>query len=214
VLEAHSAGLQIAVHCESERSIEQVLWAMEKALRARPRPDHRHRIEHLELPTLRQIERMAAAGIMTGMQPAFIPAFIGSERMEVYEALLGKARLERVHPYRTILDRGIRICGGSDSPVTPYAPLAGIQAAVCHPNPGQRVTRREALAMFTTDAAWSAFEEADKGSLRVGKLADLVVLGDDPLRVPENRIGQIPVLMTLVEGTLRYEAPKNGAAGR
>ena len=163
ILEANRAGLQIAVHCESERSIEQVLWAMEKALRDFPRTDHRHRIEHLELPTFNQIERMAKAGIMTGMQPAFIPAFIGQENMEFYATLLGPPELSRVHPYRTILDHGIAICGGSDSPVTPYDPLAGIQAAVNHPNAAERVTRYEALEMFTTTAAWSAFEEKEKG---------------------------------------------------
>ncbi len=134
VLEAHRAGLQIAVHCESDRAIEQVLWAMEKALRAHPRQDHRHRIEHLELPTPNQIERMARAGIMASMQPAFIPAFIGMNDMELYEVLLGRPRLRWVHPYRTILDAGIPISGGSDSPVTPYRPLAGVEAAVNHPN--------------------------------------------------------------------------------
>jgi hypothetical protein len=201
ILEANRAGLQIAVHCESERSIEQVLWAMEKALRDFPRTDHRHRIEHLELPTHNQIERMAKAGIMTGMQPAFIPAFLGRKNMEFYASLLGAARLNRVHPYRTILDHGIAICGGSDSPVTPYDPLAGIQAAVNHPNTDERVTRYEALEMFTATAAWSAFEEKEKGTIEPGKLADLVVLSADPFAVNAEKIAGINVKLVFVGGT-------------
>ena len=200
ILEANRAGLQIAVHCESERSIEQVLWAMEKALRDFPRTDHRHRIEHLELPTHNQIERMAKAGIITGMQPAFIPAFIGQQNMQFYATLLGAARLERVHPYRTILDHGIAICGGSDSPVTPYNPLAGIQAAVNHPNSDERVTRYEALEMFTATAAWSAFEEKEKGTIEPGKLADLVVLSADPFTVDAEQLAGIKISKVFVGG--------------
>lgn len=200
ILEANRAGLQIAVHCESDRSIEQVLWAMEKALRDFPRSDHRHRIEHLELPTFNQIERMANAGIMTGMQPAFIPAFIGQGKMELYESLLGKERLTRVHPYRTILDHGIPICGGSDSPVTPYDPLAGIQAAVNHPNADERISLHESLEMFTKTAAWSAFEEKDKGTIESGKLADLVVLSDDPFTVDSKKITDIKIEQVFVGG--------------
>ena len=203
ILRANRAGLQIAVHCESERSIEQVLSAMEKALLDFPRTDHRHRIEHLELPTFNQIDRMARAGIMASMQPAFFPAFIGQENMENYESLLGKTRLARVHPYRTILEHGIPISGGSDSPVTPYDPLAGVQAAIRHPNAEQRVTRYEALKMFTKTAAWSAFEEADKGSIEPGKLADLVVLSEDPLAVDSRKIAGIKVEQVFVDGQPR-----------
>jgi predicted amidohydrolase YtcJ len=204
VLEAHREGLQIAVHCESERAIEQVLAAMEKALRAHPRADHRHRIEHLELPTYNQIARMAAAGIMAAMQPAFIPAFIGSQGMQGYAPLLGTARLRRLHPYRTLRDHGIPVCGGSDSPVTPYNPLAGVQAAVLHPNPDERLTIHEALELFTVAAAWSAFEEAQKGSLAPGKLADLVVLERDPFAVAADEIAAIRVDRVFVGGR-QYE---------
>ena len=200
ILAANRAGLQIAVHCESERSIEQVLWAMEKALRDFPRSDHRHRIEHFELPTPNQIERLARVEIIASMQPAFIPAFIGQEKMEIYGKLLGEARLNYVHPYRTILDHGIVITGGSDSPVTSYDPLAGIQAAVTHPNPEERVTLREALDMFTISAAYSAFEEREKGSLEEGKMADLVVLSDDPYKVGAEDIAFIKVEMVFVGG--------------
>jgi predicted amidohydrolase YtcJ len=203
ILEANRAGLQVAVHCESDRSIEQVLWAMEKALRDFPRSDHRHRIEHLELPTFNQIERMAKAGIMAGMQPAFIPAFIGQENMEFYEVLLGKERLRRVHPYRSILDQGIPICGGSDSPVTPYDPLAGIQAAINHPNADERSTLNEAVEMFTKTAAWSAFEENDKGTIEPGKLADLVVLSDDPFAVDAEKIADIKIEQVFIGGKLQ-----------
>jgi predicted amidohydrolase YtcJ len=200
ILEANRAGLQIAVHCESDRSIEQVLWAMEKALRDFPRADHRHRIEHLELPTFNQIKRMADAGIMASMQPAFIPAFIGMENMEIYGSLLGKERLNRVHPYRTILDHGIPICGGSDSPVTPYNPLAGVQAAVQHPNADERVTLYEALEMFTKAAAWSAFEEKEKGTIEVNKLADLVVLSHDPFTMHIKELTDIQIEQVFVGG--------------
>lgn len=201
ILEANRAGLQIAVHCESERSIEQVLWAMEKALRDFPRSDHRHRLEHLELPTFNQLERMAKAGIMTGMQPAFIPAFIGCEKMEIYETLLGSGRLNRVHPYRTVLDHGIPICGGSDSPVTPYNPLLGVQAAVNHPNADERISLYEALEMFTKTAAWSAFEEKEKGTIEPGKLADLVILENDPFAVDAGRIGDIKIEAVFLGGS-------------
>lgn len=210
ILEANRAGLQIAVHCESDRSIEQVLWAMEKALRDFPRTDHRHRIEHFELPTYNQIERMAKAGVMASMQPAFFPVFIGQENMEIYESFLGEARLRRVHPYRTILDHGIPICGGSDSPVTPYDPLAGIQAAVNHPNADERVSLHEALEMFTVTAAWSAFEEKDKGTIEPGKLADLVVLSDDPFAVDNQKIADIKIEQVFVGGQVYRPKPNAG----
>jgi predicted amidohydrolase YtcJ len=205
ILQTNRAGFQVSVHCEADRSIEQVLWAIEKALQDFPRVDHRHRIEHLELPTFNQIRRMAKAGIIASMQPAFLPAFIGKENMESYEALLGKARLRRVHPYRTILDHGIPICGGSDSPVTPYDPLAGIQAAIHHPNANERVTLHKALEMFTKTAAWSAFEENEKGTIEPGKLADLVVLNDDPYQVDPFEIANIRIEGTFVGGQ-KYES--------
>jgi len=119
----------------------------------------------------------------------------------MYEALLGKPRLSRVHPYRTILDAGIPISGGSDSPVTPYNPLAGIQAAVNHPNHLERVSVREAIEMFTSTAAWSAFEEREKGTLAPGKLADLSVLEKDPFQVPTDRIKDIDIQSVCIEGT-------------
>ncbi len=207
VLEANRQGLQVSVHCEAERAIEQVLNAIELALKDFPRHDHRHRIEHLELPTWQQIEKMGRLGVVTGMQPAFLPAFVGEKDMRHYHKLLGAHRLERVHPYRTILDHDITIAGGSDSPVTPYSPLAGVRAAINHPNPDQAISRMKALRLFTSSAAWIAFEENYKGIIREGMLADIVVLDKDPASCPENELDDIQIEQVYVGGKCFYERP-------
>lgn len=132
---------------------------------------------------------MGELGVMTGMQPAFI----GPKDMEQYRKLLGRERLERIHPYRTVLDHGIVIGGGSDSPVTPYAPINGILAATNHPNPAQQVTRMEAFQMFTTSAAFIGFEEECKGRIREGLLADLIVIDNDPLHCTDEELNAITI---------------------
>ncbi|NDY73539.1 amidohydrolase [Desulfobacter hydrogenophilus] len=198
ILEAHANGLQIAVHCEAEAAIEQVLHAMEKALAKFPRTDHRHRIEHLEVPTYTQIERMAKAGIIAAMQPAFFPYLMQDQNF--FEQMLGPSRHKRLHPYRTILDAGVVICGGSDSPVTPYNPLAGIQAAVCHPFAPERVTLTEALKMFTTAAAYSVFEEHDRGRLKPGMKAEFIVLDRNPYQVAPQDICKINIKQVFAKG--------------
>lgn len=203
ILGAHKRGWQTAVHCEAERSIEQVLWAIEKALRAHPRQDHRHRIEHFELPTPRQVERLAESQIIASMQPAFLPAFMaGEEKMAHTRALFGEARHRFSHPYRTMADHGIVMCGGSDSPVTPYGPLVGIQAAADHIHPEQSLTVEESLALFTANAAFAGFEEQDKGSVAPGKLADFTVLERNPLETPVREISAIKVKGTYIGGKL------------
>ncbi len=204
IMAAHKEGLQIAIHCESDRSIEQVLHAMEKALAQHPRPDHRHRIEHFEVPTYTQIERMAKAGIIASMQPAFFPYLM--EDQGWFLRMLGPSRLKRLHPYRTIIDSGVMICGGSDSPVTPYDPLAGIQAAVCHPNQDERVTLTEAIAMFTTNAAFSVFEENERGCLKPGLQAEFIITGEDPYQIPAMEISKMAIEKVFTQNTFYYPA--------
>ncbi|MBG0790411.1 MAG: amidohydrolase [Desulfovibrionaceae bacterium] len=197
VREAHDNGLQVAVHCETDGAIEQVLSAMEKAIRASPRPDHRHRIEHCEIPTPGQIGRIAEAGVIASMQPAFFPYLVD---MDEYTRIFGAERMRWIHPYRTMLDAGVRLCGGSDCPITPYGPLIGIQAAVLHPIKEERLTPMEALRLFTLDAAYAGFEERERGSVEPGKLADFAVLAEDPTRVAPERIGSIEVEGVFVSG--------------
>ncbi len=205
ILRAHEAGLQVAIHCEADRAIEQVLYAYEKALRHFPRKDHRHRIEHFEVPTENQIERVARSGILTGMQPAFLPAFFFRNGVERYDAFLGRSRLRRIHPYRTMLSYGIFMAGGSDSPVTKIDPLLGIEAAVNHPHSEERLPVLEAVKLFTINGARFAFEEDQKGSIESGKAADLVILSEDPCSAPVEKIGRISIEMTLVDGKISFK---------
>lgn len=198
IMRAHAAGLQATIHCEADRAIEQVLSAMEKALAAHPRQDHRHRIEHCEVPTDDQMARMARSGIIAALQPAFFPYLMAN--MDDYERRLGPERVRRIQPYRMLLDAGVRMCGGSDCPITPYAPLEGVQAAVLHPVETERLTVLEALRLFTIDAAYAGFDDDRRGSVEPGKVADFAVLRDDPTRVAAEGIGDIEVDGVFVAG--------------
>lgn len=204
VLKVHKAGLQLAIHCESEASIEQVLNAYENALREYPRADHRHRIEHYELPAEDQNMRVAKLGVSLSMQPAFI--YFWGRPGEKYEQLLGE-RVKKMHPYKTLLELGILVSGGSDSMVTPMNPLLGIHSLVNNPNVTQRVSIYEALKIFTINGAKIAFEEKEKGTIEPGKFADLVVLSEDPTLVKPDKIKDIDVLMTIINGRIVYQKP-------
>ena len=201
---AHRAGLQISVHAESDRSIEQTLRAYEKVLRKYPKEDHRHRIEHFEFPGWHQIKYAARVGVALAMQPMFT-IICGGPNLDYYRAYLGDDRLLRTQPFRTILNEGIIVGGGSDSPVTRMNPLAGIHSLVNHPNKAQRTELWEAIEIFTINNAKIGFEEDAKGSIEVGKLADFVVLSDDPYRVSKEKICDIKVDMTIVGGKVVFE---------
>lgn len=204
VEKAHQAGLQISIHAESERSIEQVLSIYERVLEKYPRKNHRHRIEHFEVPVWEQIKRTAKAGITLGMQPMFIPIAEGPN-LETYRGYMGEERVKRANPFRAILDEGVLVSGGSDSPVTRMNPLAGIQACLTHPNKEQRINLYEAIKLFTINGAIIGFEEKLKGSIEEGKLADLVVLSQDPHRAPHEEVGNIDIEMTIVGGKIVHK---------
>jgi predicted amidohydrolase YtcJ len=121
----------------------------------------------------------------------------------------GEQRMEHASPHRTWLDRGLLVAAGSD--VVPFEPLVGIHSLVTRETlaagvvgPAERVTRAEALYMYTQAGAYLTFDEGRKGSLEVGKLADLVVLDGDPLTCPESDIKDIPVVATLLGGSPTY----------
>ncbi len=200
---AHEAGLQICVHCVGDGAVEQALTAFELVLRDRPRPDHRHRIEHAELITASQIERAGKLGLAFSIQPAFNHFW---RHDQFYPPVIGEKRAARVDPIRSLVDAGLLVGAGSDSTVTPLRPLLGVHSAVNHSNPAERVDVLTALRLFTLNNARLGFEEREKGSLTPGKLADLVVLGADPLEVDPGEIKDIPIELTVVGGRVVYSA--------
>ncbi len=203
VMAAHQAGLQIALHCVGSAAIEQTLNAYEKALQAYPRRNHRHRIEHFELPVAGQAERARRLGVALAMQPAFNHYW--PHDGEEYPRVVGEERAALVDPVSRIVHAGLPISFGSDAPVTPLRPLLGIHSAVNHSNARERIPVEKALRITVQGGAWFAFEENDKGSLEVGKLGDLVWLDADPLKVSPEEIKNVSVLKTIVGGEIVYE---------
>jgi predicted amidohydrolase YtcJ len=205
---AHRQGFQCTVHAVGDRAIEQTLDAMARAQREAPRAGLRHRIEHCGIcpPDLRA--RVRGQGIVPAMQPAFFWEF-GDGYIRNY----GRERADTMFPARSLIEMGVPVAGSSDAPVTHYAPLLGIEQAltratmdgdVCGPE--ERVDLTTAIRMHTINGAHASFDEAIKGSLEPGKLADLVLLEDDLARVPAAKIRQVGVLMTVVGGRIVHEA--------
>jgi predicted amidohydrolase YtcJ len=211
VEKAHSAGLQVAVHAIGDRAVEQVLSVYEEVLDRQPCSDHRHRIEHAELLTRDQIRRIAQRGIALAVQPAFEAFWGGPGGM--YASRLGPDRVRRTNPFRPLVDADVSIAGGSDSYITPIDPLAGIAAAVAHPNPDHRLTVEEAARIFTAGGAHLAFQEHDRGLLRAGLRADLVVLSDDPNTVVADKIAALGVEMVIKDGRVVFGRDRTAGAG-
>jgi len=200
--EAHRKGLQIATHAIGDRAVDQLLDVYEKVLNAYPRQDHRHRIEHIEIPCEDQLERCKELGIALSVQPSFVYCW----DVDMYESRIGTSRVKRLHHYKNMIDRGLLVGGGSDSPVTPINPIVGIHTAVNHPIPGNGIDVMSALRMFTSAGARLAFEEDVKGSLTTGKYADMVILSDDPLTVEKERLKDIEIEATLIGGKISYSS--------
>lgn len=202
VEQAHRAGMQISVHVLAERAIDQILTAYESAFEKYPRTGARYRLEHFELPTPEQIERAAKLGVILSMQPAFEYYWGGSG---MYGQRLGAERAARSNPFRSIVKAGGVIVGGSDSDVTDMNPLIGIQGAMTHSNVDERLSMEEALKLFTINPAYSVYEDETRGTIKAGKFADLTVLNQCPLAVQPEKIDQIQVEMTIVEGKVVYK---------
>ncbi len=193
----HNAGLQVGVHAIGDRAIEQVLETWERvyaALDSRERRHfraRRHRIEHFVLPSADQIERTAMLGLAVSVQPAFDRLW--GQGGGMYEERLGPARAMAAHPIRTMLDRGIEVGVGSDSPVTPLDPMLAIAALESHHEPSQRLTRLEALKLHRVGSARLGHQDGKKGALEPGRHADFAAYDEDPLEVPSPE-GLRPVL--------------------
>ncbi len=211
VLKCHNAGLRCCVHAIGDRAFDMALDAYENALEKSPRKDHRHRIEHMGnwLATQERMQRMVRSGIVAIPNIA-IGYYVGDAILDC----VGEKRLTKAFPFRTLLKNGVIIAGGSDSPgYWPVDPLRDIAACVSRRMrwgevwvPEERIGVGEAFAMHTTTASWVGFEENDKGTLEVGKLADIAVLAEDPFAIQPEQIKDLKVEMTIVGGKVKYQA--------
>jgi predicted amidohydrolase YtcJ len=207
----HDAGLRCCVHAIGDKAFDMALDAYENAIEHSPRKDHRHRIEHMGnwLATPKLIQRMVRSGIVAIPNIAFA-YYIGDAILDC----VGEKRLTKAFPFRTLLKNGVIIAGGSDSPgYWPVDPLRDIATAASRKMrwgdvwvPEERISVTEAFAMHTTTASWVGFEENDKGTLEVGKFADIAVLAEDPFAVAPEKIRELNVEMTLVGGEVKYQA--------
>jgi predicted amidohydrolase YtcJ len=194
---AHLAGLQAAVHAIGDGAIEQTIRVWERVYRtldSRQRRHfraRRHRVEHFELPSAQQIERAAALGLAISVQPAFDAEWGHPGAM--YERRLGSERAARMNPFSTLLARGLELGAGSDSPVTPLDPMYGLWAVETHHDPSQRLSRDEAVRLFTQGGARLAHLEEKKGQLIPGMQADFAAYERDPLAIDDTR-GLRPIL--------------------
>ena len=206
-LAAHRAGFQLAFHAEEEDVIGVVIDTLEYIDGISPLAGRRHRIEHFAQGTPRVLERLAGRDVIIVSQPPFV--YYSGER---YLATVAPEILPWMYRVRSPLESGLVVAASSDTPVVPLNPLKGIYAAITRKTragqdffPEEAVTPYRALKMYTVNAAYASFEEDIKGSLSPGKLADMVVLSNDPTRVPPERIMDIEVLMTLIGGELVWE---------
>jgi predicted amidohydrolase YtcJ len=210
-LAASRAGFQTAIHAIGDRANRQVMDLFEQVEREVPAArELRMRVEHAQILDSAEIPRFARLGVIASVQPthatsdmAWVPARIGEQRMK-----------EGAYVWRQLLASGARLAAGSDFPVEDPNPMLGFYAAITrqdssgHPPggwmPAERMTREEALRAFTIDAAYAAHAETLLGSLEPGKLADLVILSHDIMRVDVKAIPQTTVRMTIVGGETVY----------
>ena len=211
-----TSGIQIETHAIGDRGNRLVLDQYERAFAAvppekRPVADPRFRIEHAQVLDAADMPRFAKLGVIASMQTSH-----AISDMLFAPARLGPGRIAGAYAWRTLLNAGARIAGGSDAPVEQGDPLVEFYAAVARrtlegfagPDWGldQRLSRAEALAILTTGPAYAAFEEKDRGTIAPGKLADLSVYSTDLMEVPEAEIPRAKALLTVIGGEVAYDA--------
>jgi len=203
----HRAGIQVNCHANGDVAIDMVLTAVERAQRLFPRADARPKITHCTLINDDLVRRIKAAGVVPAMFTSY--AYYNSDKFHFY----GEELMKRCMAYRTFLDAGIPAAAGSDFSPGPFDPRMGIQGMVTRTGwngetwgANQRISVEEALRVNTINGAYNSHEEAIKGSITLGKLADFVVLADDLHTVDKEKIKDIEIVRTVVGGSTVYQA--------
>ncbi len=213
VCRASAAGISAAIHAIGDAANRLALDALQAACARTPDRRLRHRIEHAQLLNLSDIPRFAELGVIASMQPQHATADI-----DLVERYWAGERVAGAYAWRKLLNAGVRLAFGSDAPVEALNPLLGIHAAVTrrrvdgYPGPQgwhseECLTVAEAVRGFTLDAAYASGEEAVKGSLAPGKLADLIILSQDIFAIPPMGIAETRVEATIFDGRFVHGSP-------
>ncbi len=198
--EGHNLGFQLAIHSIGDRGCRVLVDLYKKLLMEYPRENHRHRIEHASVLTPDTIQDMKDLQLIASIQPPFI-----TTDSALADYRLGKERSKRAYPIKSLLDAGVLIASGSDCPVEDPSPILGLYALCTRGGfiPEQCISIQDALKSYTINAAYAAFEEDIKGSIEVGKFADLVILDKNPIEVAKTsaeNLKDIQVLETIIRG--------------
>jgi len=209
--EALRRGFQVNTHAIGDRANRFVLDAYEAALRAVPTADHRFRIEHAQILHRQDIPRFARLGVIPSMQASHETSDAAMTMNRI-----GFTRSLGAFAWRSLLNTGVVIPNGTDFPVEQVNPLIGFHSAITRQDasgwpaggwfPDERMTREEALLSLTLWPAWAAFMEHESGSLTPGKYADFVVLDQDIMTIAQERILDTKVMLTVLGGTIVYQA--------
>jgi predicted amidohydrolase YtcJ len=213
VTAADAAGLQVMLHAIGDAANRLALDAFERAARTNGPRERRHRIEHAQVVAPADIPRFRQLGVIASMQPTH-----ATSDMRWAEQRIGRRRAEQgAYAWRSLLNAGATVIFGTDFPVEPIRPVEGIYSAVTRQSreepgvppggwlPAQKLSRAEAIRLYTAAPAYGEWQERVKGTLQPGMLADFVVWSADLLTIPERQILNAEPVMTVVGGRTMYE---------
>ena len=203
----HRAGIDVNCHANGDVAIGSVLTALERAQKLYPRPEARPKITHCTVINDDLVRRIKAANVVPACFTSY--AYYNTDKFHFY----GQDLMQHAMAFRSFLDAGVPVAAGSDFQPGPFAPLMGIQGMVTRTGwngetwgASQRITVAEALKVNTLNGAYASHEEAIKGSITAGKLADFVVLADDPHTVAHDKIKDIQIVRTVTGGAPVFQA--------
>ena len=209
----HESGFQISIHVNGDEGMDICLDAFEKALSPTALSRYRHRLEHANFPSQRNMDRMQKLGIVASVQPSWVHLWGDGFRMNLGEEIAG-----RTIPVKSFLERSIPVAFSSDVPATQvFEPFWGFIGAVTRQTrsgrllvPSEAITMKEALRAYTHTAAFAAFEEKEKGSIEEGKMGDLAIWEQNlyAIRPEQEAIKALKVLMTILNGKIVYQDEK------
>ncbi len=207
---ADAAGFQTSIHAIGERGNAAILDLYERVAKANGPRDRRLRIEHAQHLRAVDVARFARLGVVASMQP-----FHAADDGRWADKRLGAERSRDSYVFRSLLDARVHLAFGTDWPIAPLDPMLGIAAAVTRrtldgKNPGgwhpeQKISVEEALSAYTSGSAYSAFAEGDRGTLESGKLADFVLMSDDPFTIAPEKLETVRAVLTVVGGQVVFD---------